>query len=93
MERRMGLVSFTMIMEVIMMDTGEMITSKEKVVSSLIRACIIVENENKMVDCKLEFTSSGNDDINGIYSCIGTHNDYIFFRQAQISRFVRRDDQ
>ena len=50
-------------------------------------------NENKMVDCKLEFTSSGNDDINGIYSCIGTHNDYIFFRQAQISRFVRRDDQ
>ena len=27
-----------------MMDTGEMITSNEKVVSYLIRACIIVEN-------------------------------------------------
>lgn len=33
-----------------------------------IRACIIVENGMRIRwwDCKLEFTSSGNDDINGI---------------------------
>ena len=45
-------------------------------------------NENTMVDCKLEFSSSQDDDRNGIYSCIGTHNDYIFFKQAQINRLL-----
>lgn len=48
-------------------------------------------NENKMVECKLEYISSGSNDINGIYSCIGTHNDYIFFKQAQLSISWRSD--
>lgn len=41
--------------------------------------------ENKMIDCELKYTQSICSDIQYVYSFITSHNDYIFFKQAQIS--------
>ena len=41
-------------------------------------------NSNKMVECKLEYNTSVYPDINGIFSYISTHNDFIFFKQYQL---------
>lgn len=41
---------------------------------------------NKMVDCKLEYNASVYTDVNGVFGYISTHNDYIFFKQAQLCR-------
>ena len=44
--------------------------------------------ENKMISCELQHTDSLRNDIQHVYSFITSHNDYIFFKQAQISRCV-----
>lgn len=48
--------------------------------------------ENKMISCELQYTESLRDDINHVYSFITSHNDYIFFKQAQISIHARLDE-
>lgn len=41
-------------------------------------------NENRMIDCKLEYSPGLCSDISCICNFLSTHNDYIFFKQAQL---------
>lgn len=43
-------------------------------------------NENRMIDCKLEYSPGLCSDISCICNFLSTHNDYIFFKQAQLGR-------
>ena len=43
-------------------------------------------NENRMIDCKLEYSPGLCKDVSCICNFLSTHNDYIFFKQAQLSR-------
>lgn len=44
---------------------------------------------NKMIDCELKYTASVCNDIQSVCSFISTRNDFIFFKQAQISKVIR----
>ena len=44
-------------------------------------------DNNRMLNCELQYTHSLCSDIQYVYSFISSRNDYIFFRQAQISTF------
>lgn len=39
-----------------------------------------------MIDCKLEYSPGLCSDISCICNFLSTHNDYIFFKQAQLGR-------
>ena len=41
--------------------------------------------ENRMISCELQYADRLRNDIQHVYSFITSHNDYIFFKQAQIS--------
>lgn len=43
---------------------------------------------NKMIDCELKYSASVCNDIESVFSFITTRNDFIFFKQAQISGVI-----
>lgn len=43
---------------------------------------------NKMINCELQYTATICNDIRSVYDYIKSRNDFIFFKQAQISKLI-----